>query len=229
MMNKQCFSKMTCTFGIAVLCFGSSAATGAVRNMQLEIKLPPPLAIGTPVEVKVDHLEPAEAAEKRAPVMVPENAVNVARGQSVTSSDTFPIIGELDFITDGYKEGDEGNYVELGPGVQWVQIDLGRPCRIYAVAVWHYFSQERAYHDVIIQTSNDPEFKEGVLTHFNNDHDNSSGFGIGKDLAYVETNRGRVIPVDGVPARYVRLYSRGNTANQMNHYIEVEVYGVSEE
>jgi hypothetical protein len=28
-----------------------------------------------------------------------------------------------------------------------------------------------------------------------------------------------------VPARYVRLYSQGNTSDELNHYIEVEVYG----
>jgi hypothetical protein len=29
----------------------------------------------------------------------------------------------------------------------------------------------------------------------------------------------------GTKGRYVRLYSNGSTANEMNHYIEVEVYG----
>jgi hypothetical protein len=31
--------------------------------------------------------------------------------------------------------------------------------------------------------------------------------------------------VKGVQGRYVRLYSRGNTANDLNHYVEVEIYG----
>jgi len=29
----------------------------------------------------------------------------------------------------------------------------------------------------------------------------------------------------GARARYVRLYSRGNSANELNHYVEVEVFG----
>jgi hypothetical protein len=29
----------------------------------------------------------------------------------------------------------------------------------------------------------------------------------------------------GVPARYVRLYSAGNNANEFNDYVEVEVFG----
>ena len=34
-----------------------------------------------------------------------------------------------------------------------------------------------------------------------------------------------VISGEGVKGRYVRLYSKGNTANEMNHYTEVEVFG----
>ena len=65
----------------------------------------------------------------------------------------------------------------------------------------------------------------GVTTIFNNDHDNTSGLGIGKDKEYIETNEGRLMDPRGVKARYVRLYSNGNTSNDMNHYVEVEVYG----
>jgi hypothetical protein len=60
---------------------------------------------------------------------------------------------------------------------------------------------------------------------FNNDHDNSAGLGIGRDKEYIEVNEGRLINPKGVAARYVRLYSQGNTSNDMNHYVEVEVFG----
>ena len=30
----------------------------------------------------------------------------------------------------------------------------------------------------------------------------------------------------GAKGRYVRLYSNGNTTNDLNHYVEVEVYGL---
>jgi hypothetical protein len=30
-----------------------------------------------------------------------------------------------------------------------------------------------------------------------------------------------------VHGQYVRLYSNGNTSNDLNHYIEVEVHGIS--
>ena len=59
----------------------------------------------------------------------------------------------------------------------------------------------------------------------NNDHDNSSKLGEGKDKEYIETYEGRPFAVNGVKGRYVRFTSRGNTSNGMNHYTEVEVYG----
>ena len=31
--------------------------------------------------------------------------------------------------------------------------------------------------------------------------------------------------VDGKKGQFIRLYSNGNNANDMNHYIEVEVFG----
>jgi hypothetical protein len=64
-----------------------------------------------------------------------------------------------------------------------------------------------------------------VRTLFNNDADNSAGLGGGTDMNYIETNKGELINAKGVKARYVRLYSNGNNSNDLNHYIEVEVYG----
>jgi hypothetical protein len=60
---------------------------------------------------------------------------------------------------------------------------------------------------------------------FNNDLDNSSGQGVGQDMHYVETSEGKLIDAKGVQGRFVRSYSKGNTNNDLNHYIEVEVYG----
>ncbi len=143
----------------------------------------------------------------------------------MTSSDSQPTTGDLSQITDGVKAGDDGNYVELDKGKQWVQIDLGKPGSIYAILVWHYHSQARVYKDVVVQVSDDSDFIDKVTTVFNNDTDNVIGLGAGKDPAYIETYEGRLIDVKGVKGRYVRLYSRGNTTNENNHYIEVEVWG----
>lgn len=196
------------------------------EKVPLQLDLPLPLFIGTPVPTagNIPHLEPPRAGP-RPVLQIPADATNLALGAPVTSIDPHPILGELDYITDGDKDGDEGFYVELGPGPQWVQVDLGQTASVYAIALWHFHAQERIYHDVIVRISDDPEFNEGVVTVFNNDHDNSSGLGAGTDPAYIETFEGRLIPVDGVRGRYVRFHSRGNTSNTMNHYIEVEVYG----
>ena len=192
---------------------------------KLQIKLPKPMFVGTPKNLKTPNLEPARGEKPRPPVYVPAGTALLSQKAVVTGSDKEPIIGSLDLITDGDKEGSEGSYVELGPGVQWVQIDLGKVADINALVVWHFHSESRVYHDVVIQIANDPDFIDNVQTVFNNDHDNSAGLGIGKDLEYIETYEGRPIAVNSVKGRYVRLYSNGNTSNQMNHYTEVEVYG----
>jgi hypothetical protein len=216
-MNKM-ISKLT----LAVL----FAATVALAQDQVPLKtdLPKPLFVGTPVPIKVPNLEPAQKG-KRPDFMVPAGTTNLAKGKKVTASDSDPVVGTLDLITDGDKEGDEGSWVELGPGKQWVQIDLEKDANIYAIMLWHFHSQARVYFDVVVQISDDPKFEKDVTTVFNADANNELGLGAGKDLAYIETYEGKLIDAKGVKGRYVRLYSKGNTTNKMNHYIEVEVWG----
>lgn len=196
----------------------------ADAKVPLKVELPKPLFVGTPVPIQLPNLE-APVAGKRAELMVPAGTTLLSRGKTVTSSDSAPIIGELSFVTDGDKSGTDGTYVEIGPGVQWMQVDLGAAANIAAVAVWHYHSQARVYHDVIVQISDDPEFKKGVHTIYNNDSDNSAKIGKGSDAAYIETYQGRIIEAKGSKGRYVRLSSNGNTSDELNHYCEVEVYG----
>ena len=199
------------------------AATASAANVPLKVEYPKPLFAGTPRPIQLSNLEPANV--KRADLMVPQGTTLLSKGKTVTSSDSLPVIGELSYLTDGDKTGIDGAYVELGPGVQWVQIDLGAPSKIAAIAAWHFHSQARVYHDVIVQISDDKDFKKGVTTLYNNDDDNSAKMGKGKDLAYVETNHGRIFDGKGTVGRYVRLYSNGNTSDELNHYCEVEVFG----
>ena len=72
----------------------------------------------------------------------------------------------------------------------------------------------------------DPDFIESQ-TLFNNDDDNSAGQGIGPDKNYVETNEGKLVDAlsKNAKGRYVRFYSNGSNQNELNHYLEVEVYG----
>jgi hypothetical protein len=192
----------------------------------LKTEIPEEVLVGTPPEVLSLLFPGLEKPPEEVPqFLVPKGTANVALRKKVTSSDTRPLLGKLEFVTDGKKAGTETNYVELAPLTQWVQIDLQRECTIYAVYLWHYFREGRSYHDVIIQVASDPKFNKNVRTIYSNDQDNSSKLGIGKDRPYIETNLGKLIDAKGAKGRYLRLYSRGNTANDCNHYVEVEVFG----
>ena len=92
--------------------------------------------------------------------------------------------------------------------------------------IWHYHQSARVYHDVVVQASNDADFITDVRTLFNNDHDNSAGLGLGRDLGYWETNEGKLIDAKSVKARYLRFYSNGSTADDQNHYTEIEVFAL---
>jgi hypothetical protein len=190
----------------------------------IDIKLPRAVFIGTPQDTRVPNLE-KPLGKDRPPFLAPEGTKNIAAGKPVSSSEEDPIIGELNYITDGDKEAADGSYVELGPLQQYVTIDLGGLYEIYAIVVWHHHMQAQVYYDVVVQVADDADFIDNVRTVFNNDIDNSAGFGVGKDMHYTETNEGKLIDARGVKARYVRLYSNGNTSDDLNRYTEVEVYG----
>jgi hypothetical protein len=200
------------------------AATGEVKMVELDIKLPKPMFIGTPQNIQVPKLE-KPLGKPRPPFLAPEGTANVAFGRPVKSTDEAPVIGELKMITDGDKEAGDGSYVELGPFLQNVTVDLGKKHTIYAVLVWHFHKQPRVYYDFIVQVADDANFTSNVSTLYNNDLDNSAKMGIGSDNHYVETSEGRLIDAKGVQGRYVRLYSNGNSNDDLNHYIEVSVYG----
>jgi len=197
------------------------------KLVPMTIVLPKPMFVGTPQDTRVDNLE-KPLGKPRPPFLAPEGTANAALNMAISGSDEEPIIGDIEMITDGDKEAADGSYVELGPFVQYITVDLEKQHEIFAIVVWHYHKQPRVYFDVVAQVSNDPDFITDVKTVFNNDIDNSAGLGIGKDKHYVETSEGKLIDClsQGSPkARYVRLYSNGNTSNDLNHYIEVDVYG----
>ena len=194
------------------------------KLVPFEIELPQPKFVGTKENIRVANLEPVRT-RPYPPFLAPAGTQNVALGKPVSSTDEEPIIGEIELITDGDKEAIDGSFVELGPFLQHVTIDLEGKYEIYAIAVWHYHQQPRAYLDVVVQVAQDRDFTAGVKTVFNNDRDNSAGLGVGKDIHYVETHYGKLIDAKAVRGRYVRLYSNGNSSDGQNHYIEVEVFG----
>jgi hypothetical protein len=203
-----------------------AAAPSAMAGMNLvpvQIELPAPAFRGTPVPLEEPNVEKPRGGP-RPPFLAPEGTVNLARGMPVSAGDPMPVAGELDFVTDGAKEASDFGYLELHPGTQWVQIDLGQEAAVYAILVWHNHAEARVYRDVVVQVGDDPDFLDAV-TVFNNDYDNSSGLGIGGDMGYVETSEGKLVDAKGVEGRYVRVHGKGNNIDGKNHYTEVEVFG----
>lgn len=194
------------------------------KLVALDIELPKPMFVGTPQDVKTPNLE-RPLGKPRPPFFAPIGTKNVALGKPVFSTDEEPFIGEIEMITDGDKEAADGSFVELGIFKQHVTIDLEAEYNIYAIVIWHYHKQAWVFFDVAVQVGDEPDFVTNVTTLFNNDIDNSLGLGVGKDMHYTETSEGKLIDAKGSVGRYVRLYSNGSTGGDVNHYIEVEVYG----
>jgi hypothetical protein len=195
----------------------------------LPMVLPPPAMKGTPQDLPTNTTALPLTDKPLPPFLAPKGVTNVALGKPVSSGDPNLISGTLQQITDGRKQAYEENVVTLRRGLHWVQIDLQGEFKLYAIVIWHDFTTPVVYRDVIVQVSDDPEFKTGVQTLFNNDQKNSAGLGIGTDREYFEnslTGAGKVIDAHGIQARYVRCYSKGSTDSALNSYIEVEAYGL---
>ena len=134
-----------------ILFTAAIALRAPAQSMKLEplpIALPKPLFEGTPFPPNVPNLE-KPSNKLRPPFLAPAGTVNLALHKPVSSSDSDPVIGTLEMITDGNKAGTDGTYVELKPGVQNVVIDLEARCTIYALAIWHFHKEARAYAGVV--------------------------------------------------------------------------------
>jgi len=206
----------------------AAAVTARKDIVPIPLELPVPTFVGTPTNLPPDtRIRPAKGPSlPRKPFLAPKGVRNVALKKPVTASDTEPIIGTTDLVTDGDTAAATESYVEFGPNVQWVQIDLQASHRVYAVVVWHEHTQPIVYHDVVVQLADDKDFITNVRTIYSNDHDNSAGLGIGLDWEYFETHEGLLVDAGGLTARYVRLYSNGTTETERNRYTEVQVFGL---
>jgi len=223
------------TAAAAPECKAAQSGTSPVRKRkgipkeELRIRLPKALSCApTPTPINEPNIAPLRPrGQKRPAIMLPKGAFNLAIGRSVASNESLPVIGDLEMVTDGVKSGADGSNVDIGFGKKWVRIDLAARAEIYGVSLWHYHSKARAYRDVIVEVADDEDFTQNVRIVFNSDHDNSYGKGIGEDMGYIETIEGKFIYCPGnTKGRYVRLHSQGNSDNDQNHYIEVEVYGI---
>lgn len=200
--------------------------TGTImeQRVPLILSLPEAIEIGTPTEIlQMSYLQRDE--KKRPPFLVPKDVTNLAAGVVPSSSDPDSLLGDLKMITDGDKEATDGSVVELGPGLQHITLDIGHPQELFAVVFWHEHAGLQVYHDVVVQIADDRDFTDNVRTLFNNDRGNSAGLGAGEGFYFVSNNKGKLVDAGSNILRFVRLYSNGNTRDELNRYTEVEVYG----
>src|SRR6266480_182847 len=92
----------------------------------VEIKLPKPAYTGTPKNIPPGTTAEKPTGKPRAPWNAPAGVKNLALNKPVTSSDKDPIIGKLEQVTDGDKEGSDGAGWSLGRGWNGCRLIWGR-------------------------------------------------------------------------------------------------------
>lgn len=221
----QDMNSMVKMSGLAVVIAALSfvANVSAAELEPLPLQLPKPSEQGTPSDIELSEHVEKPTGKPRPAFMAPKGVKNIALNKTVTSSDESPLAGDFSLVTDGNKEATD-EYLELHRKVQWIQIDLEKSVPVTAIVVWHSFATPQVYRDVVVMGSDDPNFEKDVTVFYNNDYDNSTKLGEGKDLEYFETHEGRLIDGKGKKVRYIRLYSNGSTFGRLNRYTEVEVW-----
>jgi hypothetical protein len=202
----------------------AQVSCSAQEKQALKLEFPEPTLKGTPDDLpKGPNIEPPPT-KAPTPFQVPKGANNVAKGKAVTSS-VKPFTGELEQITDGQKGAFDYDTVEMKKGAQWIQVDLGAAYELHALALWHDHRYIQTYMGVVVQVSNDADFKEKT-TLFNNDTENAVGQGVGTDRQYFETHFGKVVDGKATKARYIRCYTKGSSNSALNCWQELEVYAL---
>lgn len=205
---------------------GTQRASDSTEREPLLLDLPDPAFVNrnSPLRVPDDIRLSPHPLQPREPFYVPPDVENVARDRPVRAS-AEPVVGSLDMATDGDKQAIDDRLIHLPPGPQWVEVDLQEEVAIHAIVFWLNHTTDYVFRGVIVQIANDPEFKRGVTTLFNNDHNNIAGHGRGEHLHYIESFEGKLVPGFGLNARYVRIHTNGNILDDLNYYTEVEVWG----
>ena len=184
---------------------------------------------------------------------LPLGSRNLAIGRSVTTNFPEPLFGRLEMITDGskgvatYPDGriryvDADNcYVEFSPSVpgvtgrdvhglgpRYIQFDLQESVVIDAVWIWPGY-RDHGYDVVrklVVEISDDPNFKADTKTVFNCDTDNSMGFGVGQDRPFATSRYGKVIQISQIAGRFARIWCNGSVMSPWEtRLVEIEIYG----
>lgn len=210
---------------LALRAFAADSTPAKGDLAPLPLKLPAPTLKGTPADLPSGPNVEPPPEKPRPPFLAPKGVQNVAAGKKVISS-VKPFTGDVSMVTDGKKEPDDEQVVEMRRGKQYIQVDLGADYNIYAIVMWHDHRWLQVFHDVIVQVAEDPDFTKNVQALFNNDLDNSAGLGIGTNKEYFEHQEGKLIDAKGVKARYLRCYTAGSSLSAINCWQELEVYGL---
>jgi len=118
--------------------------------------------------------------------------------------------GTYELVTDGKTESDP----YLG-GPSWVQVDLQDEYLIDTIILWHYWTDGRTYHENKVAVSDTGNFIGEETVIFDTTAD---------DEEYPETAEGKTITFEPIIARYVRAWVNGSTANEWNHWVELQVF-----
>jgi hypothetical protein len=144
--------------------------------------------------------------EKYGKVLAPQADAGIAVGCQVTDSGHIEGSHHSRLIVDGIPFGE---YWSAYPYPQWVQIDLGRTCRINLVHVFPYYVEPR-YYQYIVEISPDGK--------------NWATVGDMSKNTKQATRKGDRFAFDPAEARYVRVNMLYNSANPGVHLHEVRVF-----
>lgn len=205
------------TIGVSLLMFFALSAWGAeIDPNKTDWEEAENLALGKPVNV------PEEGAD--------QIKVNAAWGPKEKFTD-----GDRD--TNGWMGwNDNGkNREEIG----WCEVNLEEVTWIDTIRIWHYYDDQRTYHDVKLAVSTTGKFagEEVVIFDGNNKAAGKAKSWIGDVMddkevkfkafgggEYQETPGGRLDHFQPVKAQYVRDWVLGSTSNTAVHWVEIEAY-----
>jgi hypothetical protein len=132
--------------------------------------------------------------------------VNIALGKTVTGNGNTT---DIERVADGNTA--TAYYYNAGSGESYVQVDLGAVSNLKKIVVWHYYSDNRTYHNTKTQISED-------------EIDWITVFDSGVSGEYAETSEGHTIELIPTKARYIRDYANGSTSNTSNHWVEIQAF-----
>src|SRR6266480_3671539 len=156
-------SALAATLALPTFAVRQTMAADAKGDLApLPLQLPVPTSKGTP-----DNLPEGPHVEKftdkpRPPFMAPKGVKNVALGKKVTCSIEKLYTGNLSQITDGKKDPDDDQVVEMRKGTQWVQIDLEKEYSMAAIVMWHDHRWLQVFHGVVVQAADDAGFTKNI-------------------------------------------------------------------